>query len=235
MSRSIKGTAIFSALLAFVLLMVAGCSQDRAAQPPSSPQDALSMEQEPTESASSKNESLGQVQADEASASESANANDKEKASLGQEGASGQTSANKGLSKETSKNASKNPTADANKKTRKKSTADGKASSSSSKKRTWVEPVYKTVHHKEQGHYESQTVQVQKVRCNCGTVFDTAASWKAHQDAFIQHMRDTVDPNYVCKGDHLSHYVTVDEIKQVYVVDREAYDEKVLVKEGYWK
>ncbi|MDO4503356.1 MAG: hypothetical protein Q4D06_09300, partial [Coriobacteriia bacterium] len=106
---------------------------------------------------------------------------------------------------------------------------------SSTPKRTWVEPVYKTVHHKEQGHYETQTQKVQKVKCNCGKLFDTSSAWKAHQDAFLKYMRENVDPNYTCKGDHLSHYVTVEESKQVYVVDKEAYDEKVLVKKGYWK
>lgn len=91
--------------------------------------------------------------------------------------------------------------------------------------------MYKTVHHEEQGHYE--TKEVQKVRCNCGELFDTAAEWKAHQNAFLKHMRETVDPNYTCQGDHLSHYVNVTE--KEWVVDKAAYSEKVLVTPGHWE
>lgn len=102
------------------------------------------------------------------------------------------------------------------------------------REKVWVEPVYKTVHHPEEGHYDIKYHKVKKVQCNCGEIFDTREQWKAHQDAFIAEMRKT-DPDYVCTGTHLSTYVNIEEPEQVYVVDSEAYDEQVLVREGYWK
>ena len=94
-------------------------------------------------------------------------------------------------------------------------------------KKVWVEPVYKTVHHDETGHYET----IEKYKCpkGCGT-FDTYAAAAAHQQWHIEKMRET-DPDFVCDGRFSPRaYYT-----QVYVVDREAYDETILVKEGYWK
>ena len=112
--------------------------------------------------------------------------------------------------------------------------SSGSASSSGNKPKdkVWVEPVYQTVYHEEEGHYE--TVQVQKVKCKCGIVFDTAAEHKAHQDAFIESERIRLnDPTFTCNGTHTARYITVDE--QVYVVDKEAYSEEILVTEGHWE
>lgn len=106
--------------------------------------------------------------------------------------------------------------------------------SESAPAKVWVDPVYKTVHHPEEGHYDTVVTKVKKVRCNCGEIFDTREEWKAHQEAFLAEMRKT-DPDYVCTGTHLSTYVNVEESEQVYVVDQAAYDEEVLVREGYWK
>ena len=94
--------------------------------------------------------------------------------------------------------------------------------------------MYETVNHPEEGHYETVTHEVQKVRCNCGILFDSAAEQKAHQDAFIAEMRKT-DPDYVCTGTHMGYFVTETESEEVYVVDKEAWSEQVLVSEGHWE
>lgn len=99
---------------------------------------------------------------------------------------------------------------------------------SKTEEKKWVEAVYKEVYHPEEGHYET----VQKVKCKCGKVFDTAAEHKAHQDAYIQSEREKRnDPSFTCDGSHVSRYIT----EEVYVVDKAAWTEQVLVSEGHWE
>lgn len=96
----------------------------------------------------------------------------------------------------------------------------------------------------------THTVTVQKVICGgtdhnpgdpnyCGEspIFDDYEGWKAHQDAFLAEMRKT-DPYYQCTGRHRpAKYIDVPEevSEQVWVVDRAAWTEKVLVSEGHWE
>lgn len=102
------------------------------------------------------------------------------------------------------------------------------------KERVWVEPIYQDVYHDEVGHYETVSVPVQKVKCACGAVFNSAEEHKAHQDAFIAEMRQT-DPNFECNGTHTARYVTLNEERSEYVVDQPAYTEQVLISEGHWE
>ena len=232
-ARSILVAVLFAALA----LLNFGCA---SAQPEAQGQPAHSASeqaQNTPDSQLSKDSDKASTQKQPANKDEEAQ-QDSPQDSSGEESAAAERKASSSSGANDSKKAA--PAASSKKQQSSKKSSSGTGASSSKKtdgtdKRTWVDPVYKNVHHDEEGHYETQTIQIKKVRCNCGKLFSTSSEWKAHQDAFIQHMRETVDPNYVCKGDHLSHYVTVDETKQVYVVDKEAYDEKVLVKKGYWK
>ena len=103
--------------------------------------------------------------------------------------------------------------------------------------KVWVDAVYEDVYHPEEGHYETVTVDVKKVKCRCGELFDSPEAWKAHQDDYVEQMRiELNDPSYTCDGTHgTSHYVTVQETEERYVVDREAYTERVLIREGHWE
>ncbi|HHW95299.1 MAG TPA: hypothetical protein GX736_05185 [Mogibacterium sp.] len=96
----------------------------------------------------------------------------------------------------------------------------------SKKGKTWVPPVYKTVHHKEEGHYETKLLYVICTPGKCGKRFSTEAAW-------YKHWQDYMASNGgVC--DHM-HDNPRKVTEQVYVVDKPAYTEKVLVKKGYWK
>jgi len=90
------------------------------------------------------------------------------------------------------------------------------SNSSGNSGKTWVEPVYKTVKHPAQTHQEEY---VDYYTCQCGRTFSNTAEWQNHR------------PN-PCNGKHTfakPHWVTKT------VVDKPAWTEKVLVKEGYWK
>lgn len=94
------------------------------------------------------------------------------------------------------------------------SSSNHQNSSNGSSNKTWVPPVYKTVHH--EAVYETVRVVV----CNfCGAEFSSASEFLAHKNA-----------HGGWNGDHKTcRYVS----KQVLV--QAAWDEQVLVKEGYYK
>lgn len=103
-----------------------------------------------------------------------------------------------------------------------KDSKKGKKNDPSKNGKTWVPAVYKTVHHKEEGHYESTT----SFRCKCGQLFPSKDAWYRHWKAYM------ADNGGVCDRTHDNgRFVT----QEHYVVDRAAYTEKVLVKKGYWK
>lgn len=89
-------------------------------------------------------------------------------------------------------------------------------SSSSSSKKVWVEPVYKYVDHPAETRTRKVLVGV---TCACGAFFNSTGEWQAHRPV-------------PCDGNHTyyeSHY------ENQTVVVKDAWTEKVLVKEGYWK
>ncbi len=108
-------------------------------------------------------------------------------------------------------------------------------------------PVYKTIHHEEEGHYEEQQVLVEPERneevtewvyvCNtCGMKFspteygtDVAAS-----DALDDHQWDNEVGDYTHNGYHsekvtyIKNYPAKYETQNVWIVDKTAYDEEVV-------
>lgn len=123
----------------------------------------------------------------------------------------------------------------------------GKTSNNSSssgskpaKEKVWVEPVYKAVHHAEVGHHETQTVVEgymnteitgEHVACYCGATFNTTNEWGAHSEAAGRQSGCggyRVVPTY-------SEVWVAPITQQVWVVDKPAWTEQVLVSEGYWK
>ena len=100
------------------------------------------------------------------------------------------------------------------------------------KQRIWIDPVTQVIDHPEQGHYE--TTSVQKVKCQCGAVFNSPEEHKAHQDAWVASERIRLnDPTFECNGTHTARYFT--EETQQYVVDTPAWQETVVVEEGHWE
>ncbi len=102
----------------------------------------------------------------------------------------------------------------------KKKTSSGKTEKEKEKK--WVDPVYKTVDHPEEGHYETVT----EWYCLCGKYVGSKEGWKKHREDFI------ASNGGVCNGEHVR---PDPKEKQVWVVDKEAWSEKVLVSEGHWE
>ena len=131
--------------------------------------------------------------------------------------------------------------------------------SSSDHEHVW-EPVYKTVHHDaeyetvhhdEEGHYEEQEVLVKEAwdeevterhhgyLCNgCGAKIETSDDNNSTRGIFI-HIMVEHDGNasYGTWGEDVVvdtiHHDAVYETQEVWIVDKEAYDEQVLVKDAY--
>ena len=115
------------------------------------------------------------------------------------------------------------------KETKKKKTENKKNDKSSEKKteekeskKKWVEPVYKTVEHPEEGHYETVT----EWYCLCGKYVGSKEGWKKHREEFI------ASNGGVCNGEHVR---PDPKEEQVWVVDKAAWSEQVLVSEGHWE
>lgn len=100
---------------------------------------------------------------------------------------------------------------------------------------TW-KPVYKTIHHKavthkeDKGHYEDQGYDKTVICCNeCGKEFDNLKDLQTHSDAIMKKYPDDDSKWHVGSSTytkHISKKVWVS--KWVTVVDKEAWDEKVL-------
>lgn len=87
--------------------------------------------------------------------------------------------------------------------------------------RVWVEPVYETVEHPA---VTKQRKYLAGVTCACGAYFSNAnnsatGDWQAHRPV-------------PCDGNHV-YYTSHYEIETIVV--QEAWTERVLVQEGYWK
>lgn len=100
---------------------------------------------------------------------------------------------------------------------------------------TW-KPVYKTVHHKavthkeDKGHYEDKGYDKTVVHCNtCKKEFTTMEALHAHQDATIAENPDDDSKWHGGSSTYTKHVEKkVWVSKWVTVVDKEAWDEKVL-------
>jgi len=225
-------------LLTCAAIALTGCSSQPQASPGSTSEQTQAPDAEQQqEDASQKESPPGENETDETSQTNENKTNESSasKNEASEDNSKSESSDEQDSSTSKSEKSSSNTSASGSKKKNSsaksdKSSSSGSPSSASAEGKTWVEPVYKTVKHPEEGHYE--TVKKKVVRCNCGEEFETAAAWKAHQNAFLAEMRKT-DPNYTCTGTHASRYKTT--TTKVYVVDKEAWTEKVLVKEGYWK
>ena len=125
------------------------------------------------------------------------------------------TSAKKTTKKEEKKNTSKKT-----EKSKEKDGGENTASKTAQKK--WVDPVYKTVEHPEEGHYETET----EWYCLCGKYVGSKDGWKQHREEFL------ASNGGVCNGEHVR--PDPKEV-QVWVVDKPAWTEKVLVSEGHWE
>lgn len=100
--------------------------------------------------------------------------------------------------------------------------ASEKKTKEKEKKKKWVEPVYKTVEHPEEGHYETVT----EWYCLCGKYVGSKEGWKKHREEFI------ASNGGVCNGEHVR---PDPKEEQVWVVDKAAWSEQVLVSEGHWE
>lgn len=109
-------------------------------------------------------------------------------------------------------------------------------------------PVYTVVHHEEEGHYEEKTVCVKEAWdeevtesayiCNtCGKAFSKTeyGSIEAAGDALDDHQWDDEIGDYTHNGYHVEevvvdtiHHEAEYETQKVWVVDKAAYDEKVV-------
>ena len=108
-------------------------------------------------------------------------------------------------------------------------------------------PVYKTIHHEEEGHYEEQQVLVEPERneevtdgayvCNtCGMKFISGEyeTDVAALEALEEHQWDDEVGDYTHNGYHsetityTKHYDAKYETQNVWIVDETAYDEKVV-------
>lgn len=86
------------------------------------------------------------------------------------------------------------------------------------KAKKWIEPVYKTVSHPEEGHTEV------RYYCKCGKDVGSVAGWKKHRADFIE------SNGGVCNGEHVNY-----SMEEEYIVDKAAWTEEVLVSEGHWE
>ena len=107
------------------------------------------------------------------------------------------------------------------------SQSDGAKPATEPKQKKWVDPVYETVEHPEEGHYESVVVG-QRYFCLCGQEVDSPEGWKQHRADFI------ASNGGKCNGQHVS-YTMEDIVEEQYVVDSPAWSEKVLASEGHWE
>ncbi len=95
---------------------------------------------------------------------------------------------------------------------------------------TWVEQT-ETVHHEEEGHYENVIVDYEEITTyicpQCGKEYKTYSSYSTH---FDKHIAEDINIKFL-KDCYKTKYDSKPIYEEQWVVDKEAYDDKVVV--GY--
>ncbi|MSR93947.1 hypothetical protein FYJ34_12225 [Clostridiaceae bacterium 68-1-5] len=138
---------------------------------------------------------------------------------------------------------SRSSKAETAKKQEEKKVASAATTSKEEKKREWVPPVYETITHPEEGHYETKViVPAYETQRQVGTyVLSSDGATFYGEDAVLQWGEYAQSKG---RGSNVTSYstqplwetYTVPAVtEQVWVVDKAAWVENKLVKEGYYK